>query len=165
MAYKFTSDVFQISAGAKEATANTPLTTTINLPLDSLSREILVILYVDIDCNFPDLQMGVNSFCQVSLNDSNVGVQGISNPRVIAVAENAIISDATGVVSFQNSEPRASNQTEEVTVFVTATDDLFLSVGGTNNVTRLANSQVRIYARRARADADTYAAILTSQFN
>lgn len=164
MSYKYTSDTFQISAVVDESAVNTDTTTTINLNLDSLSREVLVIQYVDLDCNYPDLVAGVDTFIQCSLNDQNIGVSGLSNSQAIAAAENTIVTDATQSVSFQNSEPRYA-QMQDAPIFITATDDLFLSVKGTGNTGALGKAQVRIFARRARADADTYAAILTSQFN
>ena len=164
MGFKYTSDTFQISAVVDETVLNTLATTTINLNLDSLSREILVIQYVDLDVNNPDLVAGQDTFVQASLNDANIGLSGISNSQAIAAAAHSIVSDATSSVSFQNAEPRYA-QMAEAPIFVSATDDLYLSVKGSNNTTTLGKAQCRIYARRARADADTYAAILTSQFN
>ena len=164
MAFKYTSDTFQISAIVSETAPNTQTTQTINLNLDSLSREILVIQYVDIDVTLPDLNAGVRTTMQCSLNDSNVGVAGLGNRQVIAVASNSIVYDGIAAVSFSNSEPRNSQQ-GDVPLFVSATDDLFFSVVGSGNLAAAGLAQCRIFARRARADADTYAAILTSQFN
>lgn len=164
MGFKYTSDTFQISAVVDETVLNTEATTTINLNLDSLSREILVIQYVDLDITNPDLVAGVPTVMQASLNDANIGVQGLSNGQVIATVAHSIEADATMAVSFQNAEPRYA-QMADAPIFVSATDNLFLSVLGTGNTASLGKAQCRIYARRARADADTYAAILTSQFN
>ena len=164
MAFKYTSDTFQISAFSQETAPNTLNTQTINLNLDSLSREILVIQYVDIDVSLPDLNAGVRTTISCSLNDSDVGVAGLSNRQAIAVASNSIIYDGIVAVGFSNSEPRNSQQAD-IPLFVSATDDLFLSVLGVGNLAAQGLAQVRIFARRARADADTYAAILTSQFN
>lgn len=164
MGFKYTSDTFQISAVVDETAVNTEATTTINLNLDSLSREILVIQYVDLDITNPDLVAGVPTVMQASLNDANVGVQGLSNGQVIATVAHSIEADATMAVSFQNAEPRYA-QMADAPIFVSATDNLYLSVLGAGNTTSLGKAQCRIYARRARADADTYAAILTSQFN
>jgi len=165
MAFKYTSDTFQISASVSETAPNTLNTQTINLNLDSLSREILVIQYVDIDVSLPDLQPGVRTTVSCSLNDSNVGVAGLSNRQAIAVASNAIIFDGVAAVGFSNAEPRYAQMAADIPLFVSATDDLFLSVVGAGNLAAQGLAQVRIFARRARADADTYAAILTSQFN
>lgn len=166
MGFKYTSDTFQISASVLETAPNTLTTQTINLNLDSLSREILVIQMVDIDVSTPDMVAGDRTQINVSLNDADVGVVGLSDSQAIAVANNTILTDAaaTAAVSFQNSEPRFA-QMSDLPLFVSATDDLFLSVQGVANLTAQGLAQVRIFARRARADSDTYAAILTSQFN
>jgi len=167
MGFKYTSDTFQISASVTESAVNTLTTQTINLNLDSLSREILVIQYVDIDLTTPDIDAGAKTQMNCSLNDANIGVSGLSDSQVIAVANNTILADAGAgmAVAFSNAEPRYAQMATDVPLFVSATDDLFLSVQGTANVATQGLAQVRIFARRARADADTYAAILTSQFN
>ena len=165
MGFKYTSDQFQISASVAESAPNGLATATINLNLDSLSREILVIQHVDLDVTTPDFVAGATSIMQCSLNDADVGLGGLSNSQVIAVASNTIVADAAvGGASFQNSEPRFA-QMDESPIFVSATDNLFLSLKGSNNTAATGIAQCRIYARRARADADTYAAILTAQFN
>jgi len=167
MGFKYTSDTFQISASVTETAANTLTTQTINLNLDSLSREILVIQYVDMDLTPPDLVPGAKTQMNASLNDANIGASGLSNSQVISVANTTIITDAGAgaAVSFANAEPRFAQNDTDVPLFVSATDDLFLSIQGIANLAAQGLCQVRIFARRARADADTYAAILTSQFN
>ena len=165
MAFKYTSDTFQISASVVEAVVNTAATTTINLNLDSLSREILVIQYVDIDVSIGDLVPATRTQSNCSLTNTDIGVAGLSNPQTIATANYTIESAGGGeVVSFSNAEPRYA-QLQDAPLFVSATDNLFLSVTGNNNAATLIRGQCRIFARRAVADADTYAAILTAQFN
>lgn len=166
MGYKFTSDQFQISASVQETAPNTLATTTINLNLDSLSREILVIQMVDIDLSSPEVVPGIRTQMNTSLNDADIGVAGLSNGQVIAVANHTAVTDAgAGATAvFSNAEPRYA-QMADTPLFVSATDDLYLSVQGAGNTGALGLAQVRIFARRAKADADTYAAILTSQFN
>lgn len=166
MGWKYTSDTFQISASAAESVVNTPASTTINIQLDSLSREILVIERVDLDLSTPEIVPGVKTQMNCSLNDQGTAVGGLSNGSVIATANHTIVTDAGAgaAVSFTNQEPQAANMAE-TPLFVSATDNLVLAVAGANNTGALGLAQVRIYARRAKADADTYAAILTSQFN
>ena len=166
MGFKYTSETFQISAGAIETAPNTLQTTTINQNLDSLSREILVIQYVDMDfAGAPDLVAGVTTILRASLNNSDVGAGGLANSQVIATSRQTIVFDGVAAVSFSDAEPRNGNAAADQALFVSATDDLFLSVVGSGNVAALGNVQCRIFARRAVATADTYAAILTSQFN
>ncbi len=166
MGFKYTSEQFQISAGSVELAPNTLQTQTINMNLDSLSREILVIQYVDMDIvSDPDLLPATTTILRASLCNSNVGASGLSNGQVIATARKTIVAGAAGdAVSFSDAEPRNA-QAADSALFVSATDDLFLSILGTANAAALGNVQCRIFARRAVATADTYAAILTSQFN
>jgi len=166
MAFKYTSDTFQISAGSIETAPNTLNTTTINMNLDSLSREILIIQYVDMDFAIgPDLVAGVTTRMTAALTNANIGVTGLANGQTIAASRLTIVNDGVMAVSFSDAEPRNGQQAEDVPLFVSATDDLFLSIIGSGNAAALGNVQCRIYARRAQATADTYAAILTSQFN
>ena len=165
MGLKYTSDVFQISASVVETVVNTEATTTINLNLDSLSREVLVIQYVDLDVSIGDLVPGVRTQMNCSLTNTDIGVQGISNPQTIATANHTIESAGPGDTAFfSNAEPRNA-QLQDTALFVSGTDNLFLSVVGSNNAATLIRGQARIYCRRATATADTYAAILTSQFS
>lgn len=166
MGFKYTSEQFQISASSVETAPNTLQTQTINMNLDSLSREILVIQYVDMDfATDPDLVPATITTLRASLNNSDVGAAGLSDGQVIATARKTIVAGAAGdAVSFSDAEPRNAQMADSA-LFVSATDDLFLSVQGGNNVAALGNVQCRIFARRAIATADTYAAILTSQFN
>ena len=165
MGYKYTSEVFQISAVAAESAVNTLVTETINLSLDSLSREILVIEYVDLDVSPPEIVGNTKTQMNLTLRDNDGGVAGLSNPRTIATANITVTAAGPGEVAvFQNAEPKTANMMDGA-LYVTATDDLYLSLQGANNVVTLGLGQVRIFARRAKADADTYAAILTSQYN
>ncbi len=167
MSYKFTSDTFQISAEVTESAPNTATQTTINLNLDSLSREILVISMVDLDVTSPELIAGSRTAMNVALNDnSTAGAAGLGTPATIATAQKFIAADAGAgmAVSFDNQEPKFAQMSDNP-LFISATDDLFLAIQGINNGGIVGQGQVRIFARRARADADTYAAILTAQFN
>jgi hypothetical protein len=164
MAWKYTSEVFQISAGVIETAPNTFAQTTINLNLDSLSREILIIQYCDLNVFPADLVAGFATSSTTNLSDTSLtNTSTLANSRIIAVATNLIEYDGVAAVVTSNAEPVFGNYGESP-LFITATDDLFLSVKGNGNV-QTKSAQVRIWARRARADADTYAAILTSQFN
>ena len=164
MGWKYTSETFQISAGVVEGAPNTFEQTTINLNLDSLSREILVIQYCDLNVFPADLVAGFATTSTANLSDGSLtSTSTLANARVIAVATNVVEYDGVAAVVSSNAEPVFGNYGESP-LFITATDDLFLSVLGNGNA-QAKSAQVRIWARRARADADTYAAILTSQFN
>ena len=73
MGFKYTSDTFQISASVQETAANTLTTATINLNLDSLSREILEPIINNLikrnDANFK----GVGQPLRIALTGSKFG--------------------------------------------------------------------------------------------
>ncbi len=164
MAWKYTSEVFQISAGVVETVLNTFAETTINLNLDSLSREILVIQYADLDVYPADLVAGFATTTGANLSDNTQTVLStLASSRVIATASSIVEYDGVAAVISSSQDPVFGNYGDSP-LFITATDNLYLSVKSNGNA-QLKNAQVRIWARRARADADTYAAILTSQFN
>ena len=164
MGWKYTSEVFQISAGVVESALNTFTETTINLNLDSLSREILVIEYCDLDVYPADLVAGFATTTGANLSDNSQTVTStLANSRVIATATSIVEYDGVAAVISSSQDPVFGNYGSSP-LFITATDNLYLSVKSNGNL-QLKNAQVRIWARRARADADTYAAILTSQFN
>ena len=166
MAYKYTSEVFQISAQVFESAPNTFTSQTINLNLDSLSREILVIQYVDIDLLYPsDLVAGVATETTCTLSDlQQTSRQQLSNPSTIATAASVVEYDGVAATSTHSAGPVSANYAKDIPVFVSATDNLFLGIGGNGNV-QVKSGFVRMWCQRARADADTYAAILTAQFN
>ena len=115
MGYKFTSDTFQISAAVTETAPNTLTTQTINLNLDSLSREILVISMVDLDVTSPELIAGVRSQLNLSLNDnSTTGAGGLGTAAVIATANKSIVADAGSgmAVAFDNQEPKFAQMSD-----------------------------------------------------
>jgi hypothetical protein len=165
MAYKFTSEVFQVSANVSESAPNTLTKAIINLNLDSLSREILVIQYADIDLLYPsDLFEGLATRTDVSLNDlESIGAAQINNASVIASATSIVEYDGVAAVSTHSADPVFGNFSD-TPIFVSATDNLYLAVEGSGNL-QAKSGYVRMWCRRARADADTYAAILTAQFN
>ena len=165
MAYKYTSETFTIRSRVTETVANTYAEQTINLNLDSLSREILVIERVDLDPQVPDGIPGTLTAVNVSLaNQTQTAVIFLDDPDTIAGAQNAIVSGAPGdSVAFSEQMPESINMSDSP-LYIVATDNLFFGISGTGNV-GLKSASMVVHARRARADAGTYAAILTSQFN
>ena len=128
-------------------------------------------MYVDMDLSEPTIVAGAKSFVNGALRDNSGGVIGLGNSNAIAVGKNTVLAGTgagaggiEGATSFSNVEPRVANSMD-APLFVTATDDLFLAVQSGGGSTTVGQAQVRIFARRAKADADTYAAILTSQYN
>ena len=164
MSYKWTSETFTIREAVTESAANTFTEQTVNLNLDSLSREILVILRADLDVAYPDGVPGTYTSVQMSLaNTEQTGVINIDNADCIASANAVIVSGAPGdSVPFQEQMPESINASD-APLFLVATDNLYLGIKGLNN-TNAKSGYMVLHARRAKADAATYSAILTSQF-
>lgn len=163
--YKYTSETFTIRAVVTETLANTFTESIVQTNLDSLSREVLIIQRVDLDPNVPDGVPGVFSAVNASVaNETQTTNINIDNPDCIASAQLQIVSGAPGdSVGFSSHQPESQINSDDP-LYIVATDDLFLGVRGVGNVNPKSCFMV-IHARRARASADTYAAILTSQFN
>jgi len=164
MTYKWTSETFTIRSAVTESAANTFTQNSINLNLDSLSREILVIERVDIDSASPDGVPGAFTSVQTSLcNNTQTAVININDPDCISSTQKEIVSGAPGdSVAFSEHAPEAVNMSDSP-LYIVATDNLFFGIKGLNNVNAKSAFMV-VHARRARADAGTYSAILTSQF-
>ena len=111
MAYKFTSETFTVRGVVTETAPNTFTESTINTNLDSLSREILVILRADLDVATPDGVPGVFTQVQMSLaNETQTAIINVDNSDCIASAQHVIVSGAPGdSVPFSESMPEAAN--------------------------------------------------------
>jgi len=164
MGYKWTSETFTIREAVTESAANTFTEATINLNLDSLSREILVIQRADLDLAYPDAVAGTYTSVNMSLaNTSQAAVININDPDCIASANTVIVSpNPTSMGTFQEQAPESVNLSDQP-LYIVATDNLFLGIKGLNN-TNAKSGYMVLHARRAKADAGTYSAILTSQF-
>ncbi len=164
MGYKWTSETFTIREAVTESAANTFTEQTVNLNLDSLSREILVIQRCDLDVAYPDGVPGTYTSAQMSLaNTVQTAVINIDDPDCIASANAVIVSGAPGdSVGFSEQMPESVNISDQP-LFLVATDNLYLGIKGLNN-TNAKSGYMVLHARRAKADASTYSAILTSQF-
>jgi hypothetical protein len=165
MSYKWTSETFTIRSLVTETAPNTFTEVAINLNLDSLSREILVIERVDIDSASPDGVPGTLTSVSTSLaNATQTGVININNPDCISSTQKEIVSGGIGdSVAFSEHAPEAVNMSDSP-LYIVATDNLFFGIAGLNNG-NAKNATMVVHARRAKADAGTYSAILTSQFN
>ena len=164
MGYKWTSETFTIREAVTESAPNTFTESTVNLNLDSLSREILVIQRADLDTAYPDGVPGTYTATYMSLaNTTQTSVINIDDADCIAAANAVIVSGAPGdSVAFQEQMPESVNLSDQP-LFIVATDNLYLGILGAGNANAKSGYMV-LHARRAKADASTYAAILTSQF-
>jgi len=163
MGFKYSSEQFEIRASVTESAANVFTQEEIQINLDSLNREILVIMSVDIDTGEPFLVDGTNTSVTASLTKtSQTNTLPISNPACIANVSKSIRVSATpgSGVAFQENMPILEHTGEYHSIL--ATDNAFIGVEGSGNPSAR-GANVLIKARRARADADTYAALVTSE--
>ena len=162
MGFKKTSDVIAVSFGLTESAANTFTTEELALQLDVLNNEIAVILAVDLNVDSPDMIQGLNTSCRGALSATlPTAMPQLSDSNTIAVAQEAIRSDATSAVAFQRNA--VETYTGDIDyISIVATNNMFVSVLGANNAGGK-GVRGRVWLYRARADAATYAALVQSE--
>lgn len=163
MGFKYTTDMYEIRSSITESAANTFTERTINVSLDSLNREILVIMSVDLDSGTPSLIPGTNTqvFAQLTKNSQTDAVN-ISNPSCVSQIAKTILADAAPGAAIYVEDDLPAAQADLPFLAIVATDDVYLGVKGVNNAAAV-DANLLIRARRAKADADTYAALVTSE--
>ena len=165
MGFKYSSELFEIRASVTESAANTFTQQEIQINLDSLNREIMVIMSVDLDIGNPDLIAGTSTATNASLTKtSQSNTVGISDPSCIAEIRKdckSLGAPDNQAVTYVDALPVLDSDSLPY-LSILATDNAFLGMKGTNNGAAR-NASDLIKARRARADADTYAALVNSE--
>ena len=165
--FKQTSQLLNLGAVVKESDANTFTQEEQALPLSSLDREIFVVTDIQIEAGMPDVRAGYSTQVLAMVTKSSQDAMlNINNPTVVGVASLNITS-GTDEVSGPHSRKFpviASTGTKQDYLCIIATPNFFLSCQGGNN-TVPKSSQVRITGYRAKATADTYAALVTEELN
>lgn len=168
-------------------------TVQINTNLDTLNREVLLIQEIDFDIGGLPYFMGVmarnggsnsptdffaNGSIQAILTEVDPAVDpnalGLSSPHFIASASVLVNAGAIPVVDLTPDTATYNSQAgEDHPLFTTASESLFLTLvlqysgndpaAGTASPPNMRGS-CRILCQRGKADADTYAAILTGLF-
>jgi hypothetical protein len=160
---KETSGLITIGFTVSETAANTFTEAKTDLQLNVLDREVFVVYGCVLDISAPDLVPGTNTdvFASVSTT-SRSSVGNLSNSNVIATGANQIRSGGVGdgtAFSYSSSD---APPTQLEFLGVIATNDFYAQIAGTNNASAKGVSG-RIYGVRARADADTFAALTQSE--
>lgn len=158
-----TSSLIQISATVTETAPNTFTTQQVDLQLNPLDREVFVVQGVDLDLFPPDLLANLKTASGLSLSSTRrTTVGGIDFPNVIA-AKRITTQSVTGDGSVTNEYVAIDTPSTNLDyIAIIATNDFFLNIEGTANVTPLA-ANARVYGYRARADASIYAALVQSE--
>ncbi len=159
---KATSSPLQISEKVVSTGGNTFTQETISLPLNTLDREVFVVLGIDINVSAPDVHAANNSQVGCSVSTQSRSTLGtIGDSQVLADKYRDIKRDAAVAVSFEGyfGETPAA---EMDYVGIIATEDFYIQLDGSNNASdKFAN--VRVFGYRAQASADVYAALVQSE--
>jgi hypothetical protein len=165
MAIKKSSDLINISGSATESAANTFTELEVNLDLDPLNREVFVVTDIALDPFSPEAIPATTTESAISVcSTSQTAVQNLSESRCMS---NVIDRIYGGVAEFdfaRVAQPTliASTGTSADYIGVISTPNFFVQVKGLNNTTAK-GGVFRVTGYRARADADTYAALVASE--
>lgn len=164
MGFKKTSDTIAISFGVTETAAGTMAQDEIALQLDVLNNEIFVVLGIDLDVSNPEAIAATDTASRSSLTStSSPFVSNLSQSNCLATAREAI--RARGFVDSGVGFSRAADTTIPAIVDylgLIATNNFFVQVQGSNNVDPTSVTG-RLWGFRARADSNTYAALVQSE--
>jgi len=162
MGFKKTSDLIAISFRVDESALNTFTQDEIALQLDILNNEIFVVLAVDLNPSSPDLVAAQITATECSVTStSQTAIATLANSNTIAVASLSIVSDAANSVSFSRAaEESYSGNLDYVSLI--STNNFFVGMKGQNN-TGAKSVTGRLWGYRAKADSNTYAALVQSE--
>ena len=161
---KQTSSVVPIGFSLTESGANTFTQSQIDLNLSPLDREVFVVLAINLDGSSPDGIAGLNTAVNGQLTTTSQTAQvNISDANCLAKRHERIRS--AGYVDSGVGFSEAALETPPATleyIGIIATNDFFVAVEGTNNLSAKTMSG-KLYGYRAVATADIYAALVQSE--
>lgn len=159
---KASSSPIQISANV-ESVANAFAQETVQLPLNTLDREVFVILACDMDVSAPDLDAALNTSVRASVTTtSQTNVRTISAAQTIAGKQRDIRKNGASAVSFEQFSGDSPHGDIEY-LAILATDDFHIQIDGENNANNK-RLHMRIWGYRATVtDAGIYAALVQSE--
>jgi hypothetical protein len=170
MSLKKTSPLLNLGARALFSDGAANVSTTINLPLNTLDREVFVVTDIQVDTDpliVPQLA-GQDVSLNFSVNKTSTTVQTIDSPNCIGHLRVQVTSTPVGVAYVQTAHPsEASSGTSNDFIAIIATPDFrlvgsYASTGGGDPDRRC---YVRLTGYRAQATADVYAALVTEELN
>ena len=164
MGFKKTSDLIAVSFSQTESAPSVFTQDEIALQLDVLNNEIFVVLAIDLDLTSPDAIAATNTNVTGCVTTtSQTAITSLANTNTMAVARQSI--RAAGFVDGGVSFDRMSSTTptgELDYIALIATNNFFIQVEGANNVGAKSISG-RVWGYRAKADSNTYAALVQSE--
>jgi len=164
MGFKKTSETIAISFGLAETAPNTFTQEEIALQLDVLNNEIFVVVAIDQDLNSPDAIAATDTQVSASVCVTSQTALGLlSNTNCLSAAQKSIRAAGfiDGGVGFDRKAD--SSYTGDVDyIGLIATNNFFVQVQGLNNLVAKGVTG-RVWGFRARADSNTYAALVQSE--
>jgi len=158
---KVTSSTVAIGFVANEAAANTFVQASIDLNMSPLDREVFVVTAINLDPLAPDAIVNTNTSTNTSMTTtSQTSVQNLSNANCLATAKLEIRSNAVQAVAFSRMTETPAATLDYLGII--ATNDFFIQCIGTQN-TSAKSVAGKLYGYRARASADIYAALVSSE--
>jgi hypothetical protein len=164
MALKKTSSEVQISSRVAQTLLNTFAQVEVDLSLSPLDNEIFVVTGLDLDTSPPDAVAGLDTEVKSYVSTtSQTTAQGINNSNVIGAQRLSIMAAGfvDGGVGFDQLGGTVPTGEVMAIAFI-ATNNFFVGIDSTNCVDFQA-ANCRVYGYRARADAATYAALVSSE--
>ena len=160
-----TSSIITISGRTTEAAPGVFTEEEIPLSLDVLSREVLLVYAVDVNMDPPDAIAATDTSVQCSLSTTSRTTTGnISATNVFGMGLLSIraLGFVDGGVSFNETSPETPTSNALDFVSIISTNDFFVQIQGTNNLTAKAGKW-RVWCARAKVTADIYAALVQSE--
>jgi len=164
MGFKKTSETIAISFGVAELGPNTFIEDEIALQLDVLNNEIFVVVAADLDLTPPDALAATDTAVTASIcSTSKTTVTNLSDTNCIATARDDIRAAGMVDAGVGFSRGVGSSYTGDVDyIALIATNNFFVQlVGSANAVPK--NVTGRLWGYRARADANTFSALVQSE--
>ena len=164
---KSTSSIINIGFEAREAAANTFTESQVDLNLSPLDNEVFVVLAINMDSSFPDNIAGTDTAVRAAFTTTSqataAAIPSLRDPNCLSRLTYAVRSSAAASpgVSFGSQALETPPSTLDY-IGIIATNDFFVQVEGQNNTSQMGMSG-KVYGYRARADANTYAALVQSE--
>jgi hypothetical protein len=168
MAFKKTSMTLNLGADL-DLVDGTPASKTVTLPLSSLDREIFVVTDIQMDTEALNVPAAPGTAILLAgVNKTSTNVEGINNPNCLGNIRRDVQSTAFSSVFQESFYPQESSTgTMDDYIGIIATPNFVLAGSFSTSAGGAANRKVycRITGYRAKADADTYAALVTEEIN
>jgi hypothetical protein len=165
MGFKKASELIMISGRVSETAANTFTQLEVSLDLDPISREIFVVTDCVLDPDVPNTVAAQTTLTAASLSTtSRTSVGGIGNSEVIQHVIDRVFGGAAEFNFARTAMPNELNTTGTTRDYlaIISTSNFFAQIEGQNN-TAARGASFRVSGYRAKADADTYAALVASE--